>query len=65
MRSTRLLLACSERPGGRSRQGPDSNLSRGVLFCSHFVPPQIFFSLGGNNLCAIQLSSVQASDFRP
>jgi hypothetical protein len=65
MRLTRLLLACSKRPWERSRQGPDSNLSRGVLFCSHFVlPPQIFF-LGGNNLCPIQLSSVQASDFRP
>src|ERR1700733_2555389 len=42
MRSTRLLLAYSKRLGGRSPQGPDSNLSRGVLFCSHFVPPQIF-----------------------
>src|ERR1700675_3758740 len=59
MRLTRLLLARSKRPWRRSRQGPDSNLGRGVLLCGHFAPPGIFF-FAGNNLCAIQLSSVQA-----
>src|ERR1700693_2520216 len=56
VRLTGPLLARSKRPGGRSRQGRDSNLSRGVLLCSHFAPPRIFFSFAGNNLCAIQLS---------
>src|SRR5580700_4665965 len=57
MRSTRLLLAYSKRLGGRSPQGPDSKFESGRFVLQQFRSPSNFFSLGGNNLCPIQLSS--------